>query len=132
MGRPLKFESPEHIEQLAEKYFEATPFDEWTITGLALALDTSRKVLVEYGEKDEFSNTIKKLKTKIENSYEVSLRKNGRSGDIFALKNFGWKDQTQVEQNVSTTNTVTVVKNYAKPDTEANNGTGVPGGQHHN
>jgi hypothetical protein len=132
MGRPLKFESPQQIEEIAEKYFRETPFNEWTITGLALALDTTRHTLIDYAEKGEFLHTIKKLKTKVENSYEISLRKNGRSGDIFALKNFGWKDQTQVDQNVSTTNTVTVVKNYAKPDTEANNGTGVPGGQHHN
>ena len=99
MGRPLKFESAEEIETIANEYFEKTSQDEWTITGLALALDTSRKVLVEYEDREEFSNTIKKLKTKVENQYEISLRKNGRSGDIFGLKNFGWKDKTEVDNN---------------------------------
>lgn len=96
-GRPLKFESAEQIEELAAAYFKETPNDEWTITGLALALDTSRRVLVEYEDKELFSNTIKKLKTKIENQYELSLRKHGRSGDIFGLKNFGWKDKTETD-----------------------------------
>jgi hypothetical protein len=39
---------------------------------------------------------INHAKLRIENSYELSLRKNGRSGDIFALKNFGWSDKKVV------------------------------------
>ena len=35
----------------------------------------------------------------VENSYEMSLRENGRTGDIFALKNFGWRDKMEVENN---------------------------------
>jgi hypothetical protein len=97
LGRPLKFSSVEEMEKAASAYFEATPKEEWTITGLALALDTSRKVLVEYEERDEFSNAIKKMKTMVENSYELSLRKSGRSGDIFGLKNFGWKDKNETD-----------------------------------
>lgn len=97
MGRPLKYETVQEIENLANIYFEETPKDEWTVTGLALALDTSRQTLMNYEDRDEFFDTIKKLKTKIENQYEISLRKNGRSGDIFALKNFGWKDKTEQE-----------------------------------
>ena len=96
-GRPLKFQSVEEIEKLAQAYFDETPKDEWTITGLALALDTSRETLMNYEEKPEFFDTIKKLKTMIENQYEISLRKNGRSGDIFALKNFDWKDKKETE-----------------------------------
>lgn len=95
-GRPLKY-SLEEIEKLAGEYFDNTPKEEWTITGLALALDTTRQTLINYEEKEEFIDTIKKLKTKIENQYEISLRKSGRSGDIFGLKNFGWKDKTEQE-----------------------------------
>lgn len=97
-GRPLKY-SLEEIIKLSDKYFEDTPPDEWTITGLALALDTTRQTLINYTEKEEFIDTIKKLKTKVENQYEISLRKHGRSGDIFGLKNFGWSDKTEVEQS---------------------------------
>lgn len=91
-GRPLKFQSVKQMQDLIDRYFKETPENEWTVTGLALALDTYRDVLISYQEKDEFSHTIKKAKEKVHNSYEKDLRKKGRSGDIFALKNFGWSD----------------------------------------
>lgn len=103
-GRPLKWQTAEELKPLIDAYFTNTPFDEWTITGLALALDTSRVTLIEYcnaaesGERDvEFLNTIKKAKEKVENSYEIDLKKSGRTGTIFALKNFDWKDKVENE-----------------------------------
>jgi hypothetical protein len=56
---------------------------------------------MDYQNKDEFSYTIKKAKLRIENAYEKRLIQNGRSGDIFALKNFGWTDKQEIENNVS-------------------------------
>ena len=100
-GRPLKWNTVEEIEPLIEKYFTDTPKAEWTITGLALALDTSRNTLMEYEGKDLFSNTIKKAKEMVENSYEIDLKKSGRPGTIFALKNFDWKDKKEIEQTVT-------------------------------
>lgn len=97
VGRPLKFQTLEELTTIADKYFLETPENEWTITGLALALDTTRELLIDYQEKDEFSDTIKKYKLKVHNAYEKDLRKKGRSGDIFALKNFGWKDKNETE-----------------------------------
>lgn len=44
IGRPLKFKTVEELKQKVNYYFENTSKDEWTITSLALALDTSRKV----------------------------------------------------------------------------------------
>lgn len=35
---------------------------------------------------------------RVEASYEKDLKKTGRPGTIFALKNFGWKDKQEVEQ----------------------------------
>lgn len=101
-GRPLKFEDIGELRKKINLYFETTPKDEWTITGLAIALDTFRKVLMDYesGKYDddrEFSNTIKKAKQKVENGYEMDLKKYGRSGTIFALKNFEWKDQASLD-----------------------------------
>lgn len=100
-GRPLKYSSVEEMEEKIQEYFKKTPMEELTITGLALALDTDRKTLINYENRDEFFNTIKKAKTRIENSYELSLRKNGRTGDIFALKNFGWQDKQEIDNSVS-------------------------------
>lgn len=103
-GRPLKYNSVEEMEKIIQEYFKNTKEEELTITGLALALDTDRKTLINYENRDEFFNTIKKAKTRIENSYEKSLRKNGRTGDIFALKNFGWHDKVENEISGSINN----------------------------
>jgi hypothetical protein len=106
MGRPLKFKTVEELTIAIDNYFNTCPKDEWTITGLAIALDTYRSTLVDYGsgkydeEDKDFSNTIKKAKQIVENGYEIDLKKHGRSGTIFALKNFDWKDKT--EQDVTT------------------------------
>ena len=99
-GRPLKFKSPEEMQEKIDAYFKTTPDEEVTITGLALALDTDRQTLINYEKRDEFFDTIKKAKTIVENSYERALRKNGRTGEIFALKNFGWQDKQEISAEV--------------------------------
>lgn len=69
-----------------------------TITGLALYLGfANRKALFDYGLKDEFSNSVKRAKARVENSYEKNLYNNGSAGSIFALKNFGWKDERSID-----------------------------------
>ncbi len=97
-GRPLKFSSPEELQAKIDEYFHS--FDEGginrdkpiTITGLALWLGTYRDVLCDYQEKDEFSNTIKTAKLRVEQYAEERLYSGPATGPIFALKNFGWKD----------------------------------------
>lgn len=96
-GRPFKYKTKEEIEPLIEAYFKDTPKEEWTITGLALALDTSRTTLCDMDERDELTYTIKKAKEQVEHSYELDLKKSGRSGTIFALKNFDWRDKTETD-----------------------------------
>lgn len=98
VGRPLKYKTVEAIQPLIDKYFEETPKKEWTITGLALALDTSRQTLCNLEGRGEFFDTIKKAKEMVEHSYEVDLKKAGRTGTIFALKNFDWVDKKEVDQ----------------------------------
>lgn len=94
-GRPLKFNSLEELQEKINSYFSSVKMEEWTITGLALSLDTSRETLMNYEDKEEYFDTIKKAKEMVHNAYEIDLRKKGRSGDIFALKNFGWTDKTE-------------------------------------
>lgn len=97
----MKFQSVEELQQKINKYFSETKEEEWTITGLALALDTTRDTLVDYGsgegDRAEFSDTVKEAKEKVHNAYEKDLRRKGRSGDIFALKNFGWTDRQEID-----------------------------------
>lgn len=73
-----------------------------TITGLAVALDTTRETLLDYENKPEnadFSDTIKKAKAFIHAYTEQYLYdgKNQTSG-IFVMKNnFGWVDRTETD-----------------------------------
>ena len=106
-GRPKKWKNVGELDKAFEEYFANTPTDEWTMTGLCLACDMDYQTLINYSEKEEYFESIKKAKLKVHNQYEISLRKNGRSGDIFALKNFGWKDKQELE--TIKTNRITIV-----------------------
>lgn len=111
VGRPLKFETVEKLQEKVDDYFNVTPKDEWTWTGLAIHLDTSRQTLVEYKERPEFADSIKKGLDKVANGYEIDLKKHGRSGTIFALKNFDWKDKTEQELSNPDGNLKTIIIN---------------------
>lgn len=68
------------------------------ITGLALFLGfSSRGTLNEYAKKPVFSDIVKRAMLAVENSYENS----GSTFDIFALKNMGWTDKTEVDQTIT-------------------------------
>lgn len=104
VGRPPKFRAVEELQEKIDAYFAecAENGEPLTITGLALALDTTRDVLMDYQRKDEgepdgFSNAMKKAKLRIEHAYELRNIGRGNAGDIFALKNFGWSDRQEVK-----------------------------------
>lgn len=102
-GRPLNFKTVEELQKKIDDYFnscdeESEPI---TITGLALALGTSRETLCEYEERDAFVDTIKTAKLRVQHAYEKRLVKRGNGGDIFALKNFGWKDKSEVDNTLN-------------------------------
>lgn len=91
-GRPRKYNTPEEMQVAIDKYF--TDNDKPTICGLALGLGfIGRQSLLQYeGYSEEFFVTIKTAKSRIEANYEGYLQKQNVAGPIFALKNFGWKD----------------------------------------
>lgn len=89
------FKTPEELEAKINAYFDNTPKEEWTWTGLALYLDTNRQTLLNYSERPEFVDPIKKGLARVENGYEIDLKRHGRPGTIFALKNFDWKDRQE-------------------------------------
>jgi len=99
VGRPVKFESPEELQKLIQKYLDDTDEGRLTLSWLCIACWTNKDTLWDYEKKEEFRAIIKEAKMHIENSYEISLRENGRTGDIFALKNFWWKDKSEVENS---------------------------------
>lgn len=117
-GRPLKFATPEDMQTKADEYFDLCKATgkPLTVTGLALALDTSRETLCDYQARDEFSDTVKRLKLRVEQYAEERLYSGPATGPIFALKNFGWKDSQdmnlggQAGNPVEANLTVTFVK----------------------
>jgi hypothetical protein len=126
-GRPLKFKTVQELQKKIDEYFkscwttkldmfgnpiyvknkEGKKTDElvivqikpYTITGLAVALDTTRETLLDYEEKAKYSDTIKRAKQKCHNYAEDALfiGKNP-TGAIFNLKNnYGWKDMKETD-----------------------------------
>lgn len=110
-GRPPEFKTEEELHDSILEYFEGkgpqyddddvfTHYDCPTVTGLALYLGfCDRQSLYDYGNKEEFSCIIKRARTCIENHYENSLNGKSSTGAIFALKNMGWADRTEITHN---------------------------------
>ena len=120
VGRPLKFESAEQMQELIDDYFEECDLKDeiYTITGLAMALDTDRATLVRYSAKDEFYNTIKKAKQKVEQQM-VSRALKGEYNSavsIFLMKNnFGYTDKVDVRIDNEEDDPITIaMKGIAK------------------
>lgn len=100
------------IYQEVQKVQELSKQRPYTITGLALALGTTRNVLLDYenaehyaediGEEllEQIRHTIKDAKEKCHNFAEERLFANNPTGVIFNLKNnySGWVDRQEVEQ----------------------------------
>ena len=102
-GRPKKYTEVEMMQKKINKYFnECDEKNEpYTVTGLCLALNICRDTLSEYAKNQEFSDTIKKAKLKVENYLEKHLiTDSSTTGIIFNLKNnFGWTDKQQLEHS---------------------------------
>lgn len=95
-GRPPHFGSPQELEEKISSFFSYCESKAMkpTISGLVLYLGfSSRTTLYDYEKRsDEFSYIIGRAKVAVQLSYELS----GQTIDIFALKNMGWKDRTEV------------------------------------
>lgn len=63
VGRPPKFESPEQLWSMFEEWQAQLKEDEIAdVEGLCFYLDTARQTLFDYERKDEYSDTIKRIK----------------------------------------------------------------------
>ena len=100
MGRPRKHTTAQ-AQKIIDRYFSEIEKSDRppTITGLALALDTSRKVLCQWAEReDELAAVITRAKSRVELYLEELLTMTRTpAGAIFALKNFGWSDRQMLE-----------------------------------
>ena len=108
-GRPPIYpdteESYKKVAELCISYFEADnetllkppP----TVTGLTLHLGfESKDTLYSYSKKDGFSYPIKRALLNIEQYHEIATAGGDKcTGNIFILKNFGWKDTQAIEHS---------------------------------
>jgi len=109
--RPLLFPNKEILQEKIDAYFNSCYRinEEWvkecirplTISWLALELETSRQTLINYWDSEEFFDTIKKAKQRIESWTEEQLYRTTQvTGVIFNLKNnYDWKDKSEVDNN---------------------------------
>jgi len=119
-GRPRKYETVEAMEERIEAYFATcdervvqmvvgdksnkelvdVPRPEtYTVQGLSVFLDLSREGLLEYEKREEFSDTIKHARARIEaNKVTHMLDGDGPvAGYIFDLKNnCNWRDKQEL------------------------------------
>ena len=122
VGRPLLYNSVEELQEKIDKYFmECDKKKEpYTVTGLGLSLGMSRQDLINYGNRDEYFDTIKNAKLKVENYLEKRLiTDNSTAGIIFNLKNnYNWKDKQEIEAEVTTTNINITLEDEEDSDNE--------------
>lgn len=102
VGRPRAFENVEEVEEKIKAYFNYCEESEkpYTMSGLAYYLGVSRQTLVNYSYKDEYFDTIKKARDKVQMQLEENALSNKANPTftIFNLKNnFNWKDNVEVE-----------------------------------
>jgi hypothetical protein len=130
-GRPPKYNSAEELQEAIDDYFnngvmkrkvtvgradnrQVIEIPVPTITGLVLHLGfESRQSFYDLEQQDKFSYTVKRARTFIEKEYEEQLQTTGSTGAIFALKNFGWIDKSEVDQNIK--GNVTFVNDVPRP-----------------
>lgn len=135
-GAPPRFETAEALLQKVEEYFEwckgelntdpekAMAYkrnpEPLTVTGLALFLGfESRQSLYDYEKNDVFSYIIKHARLKVENAYEINLQTSRNpAGSIFALKNMGWADRSEVKHEGLPDPTISVKIERPKGDDE--------------
>ena len=120
-GQPPKWTSEEQLQKDIDKYFKncETIHKPFTIAGLASALGVSRTTIYNYGYKDEFFNTIRKAKTKIEASWEESAMANrlGTAG-IFVMKQYGYSDRQETDINVGGKDFISALAKFTEKVTE--------------
>lgn len=135
-GRPPLFANPDDMQAAITDYFQRGVTKKQvvigsgdrakvievlvpTITGLVLFLGfDSRQSFYDYEKKQEFSYTIKRARAFIEREYEEYLNNGGGAAAIFALKNFGWKDERQVALSDGTLETASKIKGFTEEDDE--------------
>lgn len=104
-GRPLKYK-PDYMDSKLTEYINDCEVNKKpvTITGYCQWIGSNRETLSEYADRDEFVDTIKRLKGAAENCLvDVMLSGKNPAGAIFLAKNhFNYTDK--IEQTSTNVN----------------------------
>jgi hypothetical protein len=108
LGRPCKFTDIDVLQSIIDKYFDDREKEQkpLTITGLAIALDTTRETLMDiekenWGYDKTFSDAIKKAKLRCQAYTEDQMYiARNPAGAIFGLKNYGWRDTQDINMTL--------------------------------
>ena len=96
------FKSKKQLQRAILDYFEEVPDKEkQTMTGFILHVFNTRHNLQKHYEHEEFKELIDYGRLMVEHSYEYMMKTKGGAGFIFGLKNMGWTDQINIDNNVT-------------------------------
>lgn len=99
------YESAEVLMEKIEEYFDTTEPKLQTRAGLCVFLGITKMTFHNYkngSQGEEIKEAIEWACTRLENKYEIDLNlRPNPTGPIFALKQYGWKDNQEVEAKVS-------------------------------
>lgn len=119
-GSPAIFKTPIELQDKINQYFnegvkkkkvvvgkipnqQVVFIEVPTISGLAYFLGfESRQSFYDYEKRKRFSYTVKRARLFIEQEYEEQLQHGNTTGAIFALKNMGWIDRTEIKNEGNT------------------------------
>ena len=102
-GRPLKFKTNKELQDAVNEYFAYCLEYEKpeTIAGLAYHLGVDRTTIYCYEKREPFFDTIKRARDRILAGLEEALFVEGKSGQIFLAKNYGYSDKQEHEHTGS-------------------------------
>ena len=86
------------LQKAIDAYFAdcAQTGEPGSMTGLCIALGMTAQALEVLREQSAAcSDVIDMAQLRVEHAYEKRLIQRGNSGDVFALKNFGWRDKKE-------------------------------------
>ena len=131
VGRPKIFNDVKEVEEKINAYFNYCEEKEkpYTMSGLAYYLGISRQTLVNYSNQDQFFDTIKKARDRVQMQLEENALSNKANPTftIFNLKNnFDWKDKiehssSEVENINKNISNIANLLNNPKPNRSEDN-----------
>jgi hypothetical protein len=104
MARPLKFQSPEELQQKVDAFFDYCKKEEQNpiVEGLCLFLECDKQTILNYEEKDGYADILENAKLRIAN-HVMGRAMDGKINPTIAIwvskNHYGYKDTSDVNNN---------------------------------